>query len=83
MRAHGVLQAESRFETCFIVRIDDARHAFTNQGTGHRIQLYFIGIRNLLNANYDIQRFSLLLAFIDYLITFEEITMRCTSLVPS
>ena len=41
---------------------------------------------SLLYANYDIQRLSLLLGFISsnyYFRTLPEITIRCTSLVPS
>ena len=63
MSAHGILQTQRSLKASLIVGIHDARHAVTNQGTGHRVELYFVRIRNLLNANYNIQRMSLLLGF--------------------
>ena len=63
MSAKLILQAKSSLKASLIVGVNDAGNTVTNQGAGYRIQLNLVCIRNLLNANYNIQRMSLLLGF--------------------
>lgn len=51
MRAVLVLETQRGLEAGLVVRVDDAGDAFTDQRSGHRIELDLVGIRDLLNAN--------------------------------
>ena len=53
MSAVLVFQTQSSFQTCLIVRVYDRRNAVSYQCFSYRIDLNFVCIRNLLNANYN------------------------------
>ena len=56
-----VLQTESHLQSALVIGVHDAGHSVPDKSTGNGIDLYLGSIRNLLDTNYYIHTFLILL----------------------